>query len=748
MLFGATPADAEDKPPGEQTDADVVIEANDRWHAIKDFQSDSDERARSDIKFANGDSRNAWQWPDKIYQERTGDQVDLPTLTINKTRVHNDIIINEMSKNATGVKIRPVAGAASYKSAEVMMNLIRRINDQSKASAQFRKVAEQQVDGGIGYIILETRYVSARSNAQDIYFSASRDPTGVYLDRWITEVDGSDATHGLVFEEMSRKEFNRKYPMWKDKVGSSPLHTEMAAWLSDNSITIVKYYRKRQSHDLLVWFRENENSEFQYKFRSEIVKESGRDIFDALMEDIKEARMEGGSRPVTNDTVEWFLIAGDTVIDRGKWPGKYIPICRCVGRELVIDRTLDRKGHTRPLIDAQRMLNYANSCLVEGIASQVKSQWLAPIRAIEGQDTAWKDANVKTYAVLPWNDIDYDAPQGMGTVTPPQRIDPPAPSPGWMQIGQDAERHMMMVSGQFQAQLGEDDRQSAASGKAINERQEQGDTATYHFVEHMSDMKRFLGVQLLDLMPKIYDTQRTLQIEDDAGERSWIMINPDQQESVRELQELKEEGEAARIALNPAIGEYECISDPGPDYATQRQETFNAMVQILQANKELIAVIGDIFFKNSDFAGAEELRERLQKEIKATKPYLFDDTADPQMTALQQQYQQMLGLNSELQTKLADLQLKVRGRDERRDIEAYRADTERMKADSESLHRTVEALSKILLTPQQREQMDHELAESARQRIHEIEQGSREHIYTMIQQANEPDVSNRNGSAQ
>jgi Phage P22-like portal protein len=746
MLFGSTPSE-DDIPAGEETDEDIVREANERWHAIKDWQGDNDERTRADIKFANGDSRNNYQWPDKIYQERTGDQIDLPCLTINKTRVHNDIIINEMSKRASGIKVRPTAGKASYRSAEEMQKIIFRIQNQSKFSSQKRKVAEQQVDGGIGYIIIETRYVSNKSNVQDIYLVASRDPTGVYLDRWSVEPDGSDTTHGFVFEEMSRKEFNRQYPQWKGRVGTSPLHTEMTAWLSDKSITKVKYYRKRQKKDLLVWFRENDNEEFQYKFRSEIQDESGPDIYKALMKQIKDGVIEGGTRQVTNDEVEWFLIAGDQIIDRGDWAGKYIPICRCVGREMVIDKTLDRKGHTRPLIDAQRMLNYANSCSVEGVASQVKSTWLAPARAVEGQEQ-WKDANVKNYAVLLWNDVDDEAPEALQAVTRPERIDPPKPSPGWLQVGQDAERHLMMVSGQFQAQLGEDDRQSAASGKAINERQEQGDTATYHFVEHMADMERFLGVQLLDLIPKIYDTKQALQVLDEKGERTWITIDPDQKEAIRELQEVQEEGEAIKIAFNPSIGEYECVSDPGPDYATQRQEAWNAITQIVVANKELVAVIGDLLFKYGDFPGADDIMERIQKEIKATKPYLFDDNLDPQLAAVQQQNKNLLALNTELQMKLAEASLKIRGRDERRDIEAFKAQTDRMKADAENLHRTVEAMAKIVMTPQQREQLDHEVAESARQRIHEIDQGAREHIYGLIEQANEPDVSNVNGSAE
>src|SRR5580692_1903346 len=109
------------------TDADIVKEACERWHACKDWQGVQDERIREDIKFANGDSRNGWQWPTKIYNDRTADGSDLPCLTINNTRVHNDLIINELSKNGYGIRIRPTGGKASYKSAAVMQSLCRRI---------------------------------------------------------------------------------------------------------------------------------------------------------------------------------------------------------------------------------------------------------------------------------------------------------------------------------------------------------------------------------------------------------------------------------------------------------------------------------------------------------------------------------------------------------------------------------------------------------------------------------------------
>ena len=267
---------------------------------------------------------------------------------------------------------------------------------------------------------------------------------------------------------------------------------------------------------------------------------------------------------------------------------------------------------------------------------------------------------------------------------------------------QDAERQMMMISGQFQAQMGENDTQSAASGKAINERQQQGDTATYHFVEHMNDMERAIGIQLLDLYPKIYDTKRALHVMGDDGEKTWITIDPNQEEAVQELKEEQENEEALNIAFNPSIGEYECVSDPGPDYATQRQEAWNAISMILQQSKELVGIGGDLLFKFGDFPGADELMERLRKEIKATKPYLFDDKIDPQVAGLQQQIAKLTALNTEFITKLAMKELALKGKDEKRDVEAFNADTKRQDV-------ILKFLTTHLLAPDKQQELEHEL---------------------------------------
>ena len=101
--------------------------------------------------------------------------------------------------------------------------------------------------------------------------------------------------------------------------------------------------------------------------------------------------------------------------------------------------------------------------------------------------------------MLLYNDIDDEAPVELQHIEKPERVNPPTGNPAYQQAMQNAERQMMMISGQFQAQMGENDKQSAASGVGINARQRQGDTATFHFPEHQSDMFRLIGMQLLDL---------------------------------------------------------------------------------------------------------------------------------------------------------------------------------------------------------------------------------------------------------
>jgi hypothetical protein len=112
----------------------------------------------------------------------------------------------------------------------------------------------------------------------------------------------------------------------------------------------------------------------------------------------------------------------------------------------------------------------------------------------------------------------------------------------------------------------------------------------------------------------------------------------------------------------------------------------DAMSQILQGSPQLWAVAGDLFVKNMDWPGADELAERLRKTI---DPKLMEDQDDP---ALQAAKQQIEALSQEMQMMQAMLQrvndsmeaqkLKVDSFKAEADaeIKAYEAETRRMQA--------------------------------------------------------------------
>jgi hypothetical protein len=142
---------------------------------------------------------------------------------------------------------------------------------------------------------------------------------------------------------------------------------------------------------------------------------------------------------------------------------------------------------------------------------------------------------------------------------------------------------------------------------------------------------------LVDLIPKIYDTQRIARTIGEDGEAKMAKIDPDQAMPVREVRNA--ENIVIDTIYNPTIGKYDVVATTGPGYATKRQEALDAMGQLLQGNPQLWAVAGDLFVKNMDWPGAQEMAKRFAKTI--DPKFLSDDQASPELQAAQQQMQAM-----------------------------------------------------------------------------------------------------------
>jgi hypothetical protein len=192
---------------------------------------------------------------------------------------------------------------------------------------------------------------------------------------------------------------------------------------------------------------------------------------------------------------------------------------------------------------------------------------------------------------------------------------------------------------------------------------------------------RHVARQLVDLIPKIYDTQRIARIIGEDGETKMVKINPDQPEPVNKI--VDQNGVVIEKIYNPGVGKYDVVATTGPGYATKRQEALEAMAQLLQGNPQLWQVAGDLFVKNMDWPGAQEMSKRFAKTI--DPKFLSDADENPALQAAQQQMEAMGAEMEQMHTMIQNVGKSIEMQEQqRKDFEAevkmYEAETKRISA--------------------------------------------------------------------
>jgi hypothetical protein len=183
--------------------------------------------------------------------------------------------------------------------------------------------------------------------------------------------------------------------------------------------------------------------------------------------------------------------------------------------------------------------------------------------------------------------------------------------------------------------------QGNMSGKALNGQQMQVDMTNFHYYDNLTRSIAHTGRIILDLIPKIYSTERVLRIIGDDGKPELTTLN----------QRVMEPDGVEKILNDVTVGEYDVVMETGPGYNTKRQEAVDSMMTLLAADPALMQQAGDLIFRNMDFPGAEIIADRLA----AVNPMAQIDEKSPippqvqmqlannqqQMQAMQQQIQQM-----------------------------------------------------------------------------------------------------------
>lgn len=628
--------------------------------------------ALDDVKFAAGSPDNGWQWPPEILQKR---QSTLnaggprPCLTINKLPQHIRLVTNEQRQNRPSIKVLPVDDKGDVEVAEILNGMIRHIETNSDADVAYDTAGESQVTSGEGYWRVLTDYVDEMSFEQDILIAPIRNSFSVYMDPDGLRRDSTGRYINWCFitDQLEKDEFKRQFPdagpiNW-DEVATGD--DDLAPWFQDGKVRIAEYfYYKDEKKKIVMW------PDGSVTLDGEMPKVAG-------MVAVKE-------RTTTIRKVQWCKLNGLEELESREWAGKFIPVVRISGNEWEVEGKSVVSGIVRNAKDAQRMGNYWESQDAEMLALAPKAPFVGTPEQFEGYEDQWQQANIVNYAYLK-----YNAHSDNGSLLPPpQRQMPPMASSGLIQAKLQAWDNLQSTVGQYNPSIGAE--ADEKSGKAIMARQRQADVGTYHYVDNQARGIRQTGRILIDLIPKIYDTKRIARIIGEDGEPDHVTIDPEQSEAKVEIN--GPDGAIEKI-YNPTIGQYDVRVTVGPSYTTKRQEAAEFMAQVLSGNKELMAVMGDLYFKMLDVPGADEIAERLKKanplaqgeDEDEQQPMVNTPQGPVPLAQAEQMIAQMMEAGAAMQEQLQQADaLKEQNAAQKLEIDGFRAETERSRTEAQN----------------------------------------------------------------
>jgi hypothetical protein len=591
----------EEKSVSDDDAADVISEARENLVQCMTAEGDYREKAVSDLNFRVGN-----QWPAKVMQDR--EQAGQPCLQFNLIPKFIRQVTGDARQNVPGINVVPENSKASKEVADVLKGVVRYIEHASVASYVYAKGLDSSAASGRGYWRVDTDYTDDDTFDQEIRIFPIVNSMSVYFDPLAVGPCYQNAEWCIVRQWQNKKGFERDNPgknSYPDAIEGAI--GSQSDWFKPDAVCIAEYWRKESVDDELLSVKIFPQDPDIQPYETTITKS------DMLKKypDVEITVLK--RRKITRPNVVCYTITGNDVIHKRDWPGKFIPIVPVLGEETNVDGKDYLAGIIRDMKDPQQAYNYWMTMLTEQIALAPKVPWVVTDFMIEPYKQEWDNMNNRNYPYVRYRP-DPANPGG------PQRQQPAQMSQGYAQMMQFAQGALNDTSGIFKPALGQESNET--SGRAILARQKEGDTGTYVYIANWLLSVQYTGQIIVDLIPKIYDTERVLMILDENEEMQQIPVN-------QQFESEDTPGQKVQKIYDVRLGKYGVKVTSGPSYTTRRQEGANSLMEFMRIYPDAAPVIGDKLAHSMDWDGADEIGDRL-KALAIQKGFLAPDASTGQ----------------------------------------------------------------------------------------------------------------------
>lgn len=634
-LIDMEPVKKDYVPEGFESAKQFLDDMRAEYQHDVDFDRINRFEAMDDLRFAAGE-----QWDPVVLQQRKS----LPCLTINTIPQFTAQLVGDWRESRKAIKVVP-SNNEDTDVAEIREDLVRNIEMQSRADRSYDQAFESMIQCGDGAFKVTVEYSRDDVFDQDVYIRPIEDVMATVWDRFSVDPTGRDARRCWVDDRIGKDEFSRK---WPNAAGGSNLlevdkidRVTMAGWMDESSYRVTEYWRMVEREKTLALFENGKMYEMDETNTEKMIEENGEPVKTRVVW-CRYAQMH-------------YCTGVDILAGPYEYRMNRLPIIRMSGRIVNIAGRRVRYGLVRFMKDPSRLKNFWRSIAAEQLGYAPKAQWLATQSAVEGRQEAFRRAHLTRDPLLIVND---EAIIGQNI----QRIEPPTAQNAIFQEVSMNTQDMKDVSGIQNASLGQQGNET--SGKAIMNRQHEGDVASQTYYDNADAALLEAGDVINQLIPQIYDGTRVVRL-----------IGKD--ESIK-FQRINDPMDPHAVDLG--IGIFDVALSTGTSYTTRRVEAAQAMMDAIQVFPQLMEIAGDLVVKAQDWPGADELAERLQKTV---PPQFLSPEDQAKMTpppVPPQVVQQMQQALQQLQEENHQLKLDKTLDFKKLEIQSYEAETKRITA--------------------------------------------------------------------
>ncbi len=476
----------------------------------------------------------------------------------------------------------------------LMTDFLRGEMYHAKAADAYNECFINQCVGGWGVLELSTDYVDEFSFDQEVNVTSSPDPLLVGFDPSAKLKTKADGTFQYKDYFMDKEDFKATYH--RDPPANAQMlggQWEFIPLFDSDQVIITDYYRMEYKTKMLVQLTNNENYSVPVLEKDvPVAQEHYMQLMtqQGMMADQIPPLVIANKRRTKIGTIHCYKCVWDAVLEHKIWPAKYFPFVFVDANSTTQDGRQLTESFIRAARDAQTSYNYTMSEIYNGLARCRREQvWLTRTMAKGHEEFLRNPDRQQSHCEF---NFDPQVPQGP-IFRPPEEL----PQTLFM-AAQNAKQGVYDALGMMPVAGSElpNNIASATVGRIIT----QGNLTFAKLLNNLFDGMQQVGEVFLDLVPKIYDVERIINVVDATGAGRPETINTQQNGQPKNMLE----NLLFHLQVKPIAA-----------FAIQQQELRQNLMQIATLNPANPALMSDLIASTLDTPIAPLLVARLKTLI-------------------------------------------------------------------------------------------------------------------------------------